>query len=309
MPDIDPAIVPDATTLAPPGGARATRRADPGTDATGETATPAGLVRAAPLAPRRFGAVNWLGLWTLYAKEVHRFLKVFTQTVFAPTVTTLLFLAIFSLALGGAARQVAGMPFIHFLAPGLIMMAIVQNSFANTSSSMMIAKIQGSIVDMLMPPLSPAELTAAFVLGGATRGVMVGVTVALATWIFIPLRLLDIGAVIFFAVAASVMLSLMGLVVAIWADKFDHMAAITNFVITPLAFLSGTFYSVERLPEPWYTVSQLNPFFYMIDGFRYGFTGHVDGSVAIGVAGLVLCNVGLWALCHRMFSIGYRLKE
>jgi ABC-2 type transport system permease protein len=262
-----------------------------------------------PVAPRHFGRVNWIGLWTLYKKEVHRFMKVFTQTVLAPTVTTLLFLAIFSLALGGANRVVGGMPFVEFLAPGLIMMAIVQNAFANTSSSMMIAKIQGSIVDLLMPPLNPGELTLAFVMGGVTRGALVGVAVGLATWIFVPLRVVDVAALVFFALAASVMLSLMGLLAAIWSDKFDHMAAITNFVITPLAFLSGTFYSVERLPEPWHTVSQFNPFFYMIDGFRSAFIGHADGSLAIGVAVLLVCNGALWALCHTLFKVGYKLKE
>jgi ABC-2 type transport system permease protein len=272
--------------------------------------TQARLAATAPgAARRRIGAVNWIGLWTLYAKEVRRFLKVPAQTVLAPTATTLLFLAIFSLALGGAVREVHGVPFMTFLAPGLVMMAIVQNAFANTASSVMISKVQGNIVDMLIPPLSPGELTLAFALGGVTRGLAVGVAVGLATLFFVSLGVHDALVLVFYAVAASLMLSLIGLATGIWADKFDQMAAVTNFVITPLAFLSGTFYSIDRLPEPWHTVSLLNPFFYMIDGMRYAFIGRADGSIAIGVAVLVAINLGLWVLCWRMFASGYKIKD
>jgi len=269
---------------------------------TGDTG--AGSVRVRELDP-----VNWLGTWTLYRKEVRRFLKVGTQTVVAPAATTLLFLAIFSLALGGAVRQVAGIPFLEFLAPGMIMMAIVQNAFANTTSTIMIGKMQGVIVDMLMPPLSPAEMSFALTLGGVTRGLCVGIVVAFAMALFVPMRMHDPLAAVFFAIAASAMLSLTGLIAGIWAEKFDHVAAITNFVVTPLAFLSGTFYSVERLPGIWHTVSQWNPFFYMIDGFRYAFIGRSDGSVALGVVVLLGCNAALaWAL-HRMLVTGYKLKD
>jgi ABC-2 type transport system permease protein len=260
-------------------------------------------------ARRRIGAVNWIGLWTLYAKEVRRFLKVPAQTVLAPTASTLLFLVIFALALGGAVREVHGVPFMTFLAPGLIMMAIVQNAFANTASSVMISKVQGNIVDMLISPLSPGELTLAYALGGVTRGLAVGVAVGLATLFFVPLGVHDVVALVFYAVAASLMLSLIGLATGIWADKFDQMAAVTNFVITPLAFLSGTFYSIDRLPEPWHTVSLLNPFFYMIDGMRYAFIGRADGSIAVGVAVLVAISLGLWVLCWRMFATGYKIKD
>jgi len=258
---------------------------------------------------RTIGPVNWLGLWTLYVKEVRRFLKVYTQTIIAPAVTTLIFLSIFSLALGGAVRKVGEVPFMVFLAPGLVMMAIVQNSFANTSSTMMIGKVQGCIVDLLMPPLSPSELAFAFVMGGVTRGVLVAVVTATAMSLFVPLTIHDYAALIFYALSASVMLSLMGLMAGIWADKFDSMASVTNFVITPLAFLSGTFYSVQRLPDPWFTISQINPFFYMIDGFRYAFIGIADGSLLIGVFVLVICDVFLWLMVHRMFVSGYKLKE
>jgi ABC-2 type transport system permease protein len=261
------------------------------------------------LAPRQFGLVNWIGLWTLYVKEVRRFAKVFGQTVMAPTVTSLLFLAIFALALGGAVREIGGVPYVQFLVPGLVMMAMAQNAFANTSSSIMIAKVQGNIVDMLMPPLSAAELTVAFTLGGVTRGLLVGLVTSLGMLPFAPMAVHDLAALLFYALAASTMMSLIGIVTAIWSDKFDQMAAVTNFVITPLAFLSGTFYSVERLPPVWYVVSHLNPFFYMIDGFRYGLTGHADGSLIAGAAVLVAVNLALGLVCYTMFATGYKLKE
>jgi ABC-2 type transport system permease protein len=266
------------------------------------------MTLAIPPVPRALGAINWLGLWTLYVKEVRRFAKVATQTVIAPVVTTLLFLAIFALALGGATREVGGVPFAQFLAPGLVMMAMVQNAFANTSSSLLISKIQGNIVDVVMPPLSAGELTLAFAAGGVTRGLAVGLAVALAMAVFVPMEVQHPFLVLFHAFAASLMLSLVGLLAGIWAEKFDQMAAITNFVITPFAFLSGTFYSVERLPEFWRVAAHFDPFFYMIDGFRYGFIGHADASLALGAAVLIAADILLWALVYAWFRRGYKLK-
>jgi ABC-2 type transport system permease protein len=257
---------------------------------------------------RHFGAVNWLGFWTLYMREVRRFLKVGMQTVAAPVVTTLLFLAIFLLAMGGQQRHVGDIPYVEFLAPGLIMMAMAQNAFANTSSSLMIAKVQGNIVDVLMPPLSPAELTWGFALGGVTRGVLVGVVVAAAMALFVPLPLAAPVFVVFHALAASLLLSLLGLLGGIWADKFDHIAAVTNFVVTPLSFLSGTFYSIERLPPPWHLFALWNPFFYMIDGFRYGFIGRADGPLRLGVVVKLGINVWLLSFCYSLIARGYKLK-
>jgi ABC-2 type transport system permease protein len=257
----------------------------------------------------RIGRVNWIGLRTLYLKEVQRFVKVATQTLLAPVVTTLLFLAVFSLALGGAARQVGGVPFIEFLAPGLIMMAIAQNSFANTASSVLISKVQGSIVDMLMPPVSAGEFTLAYVLAGATRGVCVGIVVALAMLPFAGFGIAHAWAIVYYAVAASLMLSLLGLLGGLWADKFDHMAAVTNFVITPLAFLSGTFYSIERLPTLFHRIALANPFFFMIDGFRYGFIGHADGTIWAGAAALAAIDAAFWLLCLLLVRRGYKLKS
>ena len=258
--------------------------------------------------PRRIGAVNWTGLWTLYKKEVRRFLKVFTQTVAAPVVTTLLFYAVFALALGGIVRQVGAVSFMEFLAPGLVMMSMVQNAFANTSSSVVIAKVQGNIVDVLMPPLSSTELAVGYVAGGVTRGMLVGAVTFLAITPFVPIGLHDPVFIVFHGVAASMLLSLLGLVAGIWSEKFDHIAAVTNFVVTPLAFLSGTFYTIDRLPENWQVVAHLNPFFYMIDGFRYGFIGQSDGTLGIGLAVMVTTNVALWVLVLRMLTTGYKLK-
>ena len=261
-----------------------------------------------PPAPWVIGAVNWRGLWTLYLKEVRRFLNVYTQTLLAPIVTTLLFLAIFTLALGRSVQSAGGVGYAEFLAPGLIMMAIMQNAFANTSSSLVIAKVQGNIVDMLMPPLSASELALAHAAGGVTRGVLVGLAVGLAMWAFVPLGLHSPWLILFFAVNASLMLALLGMIGGIWAEKFDHIAAVTNFVITPLSFLSGTFYSIERLPDGWEAIAHFNPFFYLIDGFRYGFIGHADGLPGIGAAVVLVVNLALWLLAYRMIATGYRLK-
>jgi ABC-2 type transport system permease protein len=262
-----------------------------------------------PPAPRPIGRFNLRGAWANYVKEVRRFFKVGFQTLVAPVITTLLFLAVFSLALGRAVTEIGGVPFTQFLAPGLIMFAIIQNAFANTSSSMMISKIQGNIVDVLMSPLSPGELTAGFVLGGATRGLLVGLVVALAMSAFVPLAVVDLGMVLLHAVAGSLMLSSLGLITAIWAEKFDHVASITNFVVTPLSFLSGTFYSIDRLPGMWHNVALANPFFYLIDGFRYGFVGHADAPLWVGAAVVIGVDVVLLVICHRMFASGYKLKS
>jgi ABC-2 type transport system permease protein len=258
--------------------------------------------------PRRFGAVNWRGLWTLYLKEVRRFLNVFTQTLLAPTVTALLFLAIFALALGGAGREVAGLNYVEFLAPGLIIMAMMQNAFANTSSSVVVSKVQGNIIDLLMAPLSPGELTLGLAGGGVTRGLLVGLVTGLAMSHFVPLAPRHPLFVLYYGVNATLMLALLGMIGGIWAEKFDHIAAVTNFVITPLTFLSGTFYSIERLPEVWQAVAHLNPFFYLIDGFRYGFLDRADTHPLLGMAVVLAVNLGLCLVAYRMLATGYRLK-
>ena len=258
--------------------------------------------------PRQLGAVNWLGLWSLYLKEVRRFAKVATQTIVSPLVTTLLYLVIFSLALGRSLPQLGGVTYAQFLMPGLIMMAMAQNSFANTSSSLVISKVQGNIVDLLMPPLSAGELTIGLAAGGLTRGLAVGITSSVVLRIFLPYAIHDWFFVIFNAVTASLMLAFLGILAGLWAEKFDQMAAVTNFVITPLSFLSGAFYSTDRLPDFWRHVAHLNPFFYMIDGFRYGFIGHADGSLAVGVAVLAGADLLLGLAIWRLIARGYKLR-
>jgi ABC-2 type transport system permease protein len=273
-----------------------------------DTLSPPAAGHLAAPSPRRYGRVNWMGLWTLMARETRRFLKVYSQTILAPAVTTLLMLAIFALSFRGAVRVVAGVPFAEFLAPGLIMMAMVQNAFANTSSSLMIAKIQGSIVDSLMPPLSATELTLGFAAGGVVRGLVVGLGVAAALLPFVPIHIAHPGYVIFYALAASLLLSLVGVAGAVWGEKVDHVQAVTNFVVSPLAFLSGTFYTIDRLPQPWHTLAQWDPFFYMIDGFRFGFIDRAEANLGLGITVLVVANAALFALCHWMFRTGYKLR-
>jgi ABC-2 type transport system permease protein len=265
-----------------------------------------------PPAARIMGHINWIGLWTLLMKEIRRFMKVYLQTVAAPVMTTLLYYLVFAVAMsstGGSANPVGQVQLFTFLAPGLIMMGMSQNAFANTSSSVMIAKVQGNIVDVLMTPISPVELALALVLGGIARGLVVGVATALAIDLLIPVRIHDFVAVFGFAVLANMMLALLGVIGAIWADKFDHIAAVTNFIVMPLTFLSGTFYSVDRFRPALRTIAHFNPFFYMIDGFRYGFIGHADAPLLLGAAVLVAVNLALWAVVLRMLISGYKLKS
>ncbi|MEO1040096.1 MAG: ABC transporter permease [Pseudomonadota bacterium] len=258
--------------------------------------------------PRAVGAVNWLGLWTLYKKEVRRFLKVAFQTVLAPVATTLLFMLVFSLAIGAQRGEINGVAFTAFLAPGLAMMGILNNAFANSSSSLIVSKVQGNTVDFLMPPLSPGELATAFIAGAMTRGIMVGAVTLAVIIPFIALPVSHVWAVIFFGLSAAAMLAMVGVIAGVWAEKFDHLAVITNFVIMPLTFLSGTFYSIEILPEPFYTISHFNPFFFMIDGFRYGFIGVSDGSPLVGGMVITAINLALLIACYLLLRSGWRLK-
>jgi ABC-2 type transport system permease protein len=253
--------------------------------------------------------INWIGTATLYKRETWRFLKVWNQTLVAPMITTCIFLAIFALALGGNARMIHDMHYVDFIAPGLIIMAMVQNAFANTSSSFMIAKLQGVIIDWLTPPFSAAELTFGFMLGGITRGLLVGCTVAFAMALFVHIEVHSILFLLFFAIASTMMLALLGIITGIFGNTPDQVSAITNFVVTPLSFLSGTFYSVRDLPQFFQAISHANPFFYMIDGFRFSMTGVSDSNPMLGVAVLTASNLVLFATAHRMFARGWRLKS
>ena len=257
--------------------------------------------------PRTIGAVNWRGMWELYLKEVRRFWKVIFQTVAAPVITTLMFLLMMVFAFGRGSTQIAGYPFEDFLVPGLVIMTMIQNAFANTSSSILVSKVQGNIVDVLMPPLSAFELTVAWTLGGMTRGLVVGVACAAAMAMFAHLHVYSLGMIIFHACAGCLFMAMAGVLTAVWADKFDHMAAVTNFIVTPLTFLSGTFYTVDRLP-PWAQfLAHYNPFFYNIDGFRYGFLGHESRPVT-GIVVLLGLNIVMFIWTYRMIKSGYKLK-
>ena len=260
-----------------------------------------------PPEPRAYKGVNWDGLRALYIREVRRFWKVGLQTLAAPIVTALLYMMVFVVAVGGS-RKVEGVPFGAFLAPGLIMMQILNNAFSNCSSSLLQAKMNGLIGDFLTPPLSPGELVAGFAFGALTRGVVVGTVAALAIFPFAHVGFAHIWAIAYFSVGAALIMGLLGAMTAIWSEKFDHIAAVTNFIVMPMTFLSGTFYLVKNLPEPFRTVSQFNPFFYLIAGFRYGFTGHMDGSLDVGVALTAALVAALWVITWRMFVTGYKLK-
>ena len=254
--------------------------------------------------------VNWVGLRTLYIKEVRRFFKVQLQTVWAPALTTLLFLVIFTVALGRGDREVLGVPFNAFLAPGLIVMGMIQNAFANSSFSLLVGKIQGTIVDYLMPPLSTLELLIALVGGAVTRAFCVGAAVWAAMWLWgIDVLPEHFWAILYFGLMGSIMLAFFGVLTSIWAEKFDHAAAVTNFVVAPLALLSGTFYTIERLDPIFQSVSALNPFFYVISGFRYGFIGATDSDLTTGVIVLLSLNIGLCAICYSLLVRGWKIKS
>lgn len=259
---------------------------------------------------------NRIGLWSLYMKEVRRFLKVQTQTVWAPAVTTLLFLVIFTVAMGRGDRMVLGVHFATFVAPGLIMMGMMQNAFANSSFSLLAGKLQGTIVDLLMPPLTNAELMIGIVAAAVTRAVMVGgaVALAMALWPGIDMMAAHPWAIVWFGLMGSLMLSLMGLLTSLWAEKFDHAAAVTNFVVAPLSLLSGTFYVIHNLSPAFQAISRANPFFYMISGFRFGFIGQSDigntnHDVAMAAIGVGVLNLVLGFVTYRILKSGWKLKS
>jgi len=259
-------------------------------------------------AARNFGAVNWLGLATLYKKEVRRFMKVAPQTVLAPIISNLLFMTVFVLAFSERRVGGSGEDFAAFLAPGLVMLGILTNSAANSSSSLMTGKMMGSIVDVLMPPLSHVELALGYIGGAVTRGLLVAVATALALFIFTPMIPMHWWAVIYFAFAAALAMGMVGVLSGIWAEKFDQLAVVNQFIILPMSYLSGTFYHIDILPPLFHKLSLMNPLFYLIDGFRYGFTGQADGNVMVGVILMAVINLVLFLFVLRVFKSGWRLK-
>jgi len=274
---------------------------------------PSNWVRTAPGVPV-IRNVNWGGLATLYVKEVRRFFKVQLQTIWAPAVTTLLFLVIFTVALGRSGREVTlhgvHVPFADFLAPGLIVMGMLQNAFANSSFSLLVGKVQGTIVDYLMPPLSTGELMLGMAGASVTRALLVGMAVWLAMllWPGVHVAPSHVWAVLWFGLMGSLMLSFLGLITSIWAEKFDHAAAVGNFVVAPLSLLSGTFYAIDNLSPAFQAISHANPFFYVISGFRYGFLGVADSPVMLGALLLLAINLALGGLCYALLSAGWKIK-
>ena len=257
---------------------------------------------------RRFGSINWIGVWTLYQKEVLRFLNVWIQTIFSPLITSLLFLLVLSLAIGNERENVLGVSFINFLAPGLIAMQVIQQSFSHSSSSIMIGKIQGNIVDVLYAPLTAGEVTMAIILAASTRSIIIATISIIIFSLIIDLSIISFAYIIIFTFLSSFILGAVGLVAGLWAEKFDHMASVTNFIIVPLSFLSGTFYSIDRLPPILHIISKLNPFFYMIDGFRYGFIGKSDGSIFYGIIYLTILSFITWFISYLLYKRGYKIK-
>jgi len=252
-------------------------------------------------------AAGLIGFWTLFYKEVLRFWKVGFQTVAAPVLTAMLYLLIFSHVLEGHVR-VLGLPYTAFLVPGLVMMSLLQNAFANSSSSLIQSKVTGSIVFVLLPPISYRAFWAAYVLAAVVRGLVVALGVLFVTAWFADLQFASPAWIVVFALLGGGMLGTLGVVAGIWADKFDQLAAFQNFLIMPLTFLSGVFYSIHSLPSFWQDVSRFNPIFYMIDGFRYGFFGVSDVPPWTSFAVVGICLMLVSAFTLALLKSGYKLR-
>ena len=258
---------------------------------------------------RKFGLVNWIGFRTLYIKEVSRFLVVWAQTLLSPLISSLLFLSVLSLALGNERGEVLGFSFISFLAPGLIAMSIIQQSFSHSVSSLMIAKIQGNITDTLFAPLSAVEVSLAIILAAVTRSIVILIISIIVFSLIVEIYIHSIFYIFVGAFLGSFILGALGFITGLWAEKFDHTATITNFIVTPLSFLSGVFYSIDRLPAFFQSISKINPFFFIIDITRFGFLGVSDGSIVFGLFYLTILAFVMWFLSYYLYKIGYKIKS
>jgi len=258
---------------------------------------------------KKFGFINWIGFKSLWFKECNRFMAVWQQTLLSPLVSSLLFLSVLSLALGNDRGEVLGHSFITFLAPGLIAMSILTQSFSHSVSSLMIGKIQGNIVDMLYAPLSALEVSMAIILAALTRGFLIAIISIGVFSLIVELTINNTLFIFIFGFLSAFILGSLGFIAGLWAEKFDHTATVTNFVITPLSFLSGVFYSIDKLPEFFQTISYINPFFYMIDGFRYGFLGESDGSISLGLIYLIILSIVMWYVAFYLYKKGYKIKS
>jgi len=267
------------------------------------------LNRKYQISVRRFGFINWIGFKSLWLKECNRFMVVWQQTLLSPLVSSLLFLSVLSLALGNNKGDVLGFSFISFLAPGLIAMSILTQSFSHSVSSLMIGKIQGNIVDMLYAPLSALEVSMAIILAAITRSLLIALISIAVFSLIVEIPIYNIIYIFIFGFLSSFILGSLGFITGLWAEKFDHTATVTNFIITPLSFLSGVFYSIDKLPNFFQTISKINPFFYMIDGFRYGFLGAADGSISVGIMYLTILSFIMWFIAFYLYKKGYKIKS
>jgi|TARA_B110000438_G_C15761870_1_gene627692 ABC-2 type transport system permease protein len=256
----------------------------------------------------KFGLINWIGFKSLWLKECKRFISVWAQTLLSPLISSLLFLSVLTLALGNDRADILGYSFISFLAPGLIAMSLITQSFSHTVSSLMIGKIQGNLVDTLYAPVSPLEVSLALILAAVTRSFLIAIISILVFSIIVEIHIFNIFYIFIFGFLSSFILGSVGFVTGLWAEKFDHTATVTNFVIAPLSFLSGSFFLIDRLPVFFQTISSFNPFFYMIDGFRYGFLGASDGSINFGLIYLTFLAFVSWLLAWYLYKIGYKIK-
>jgi len=257
---------------------------------------------------KRFG-INWVGTYTLYIKETLRFLTVFGQTIIGPVVTSILFLSVISLALGEDRPNVLGVSFIEFLAPGLIAMQVIQQAFSHSSSSLLMGKMMGTIVDIIGAPLSAAEVTLAVILASVTRALMISIISIIIFSLIIEIEIKNYLIFFTYLFLSGFIMGAAGFIAGLWADKFDHMATATNFIIVPLSFLSGTFYSIERLPSILNILSKYNPFFHMIDGFRYSFINNMDGSIKFSLIYLTILSILTWFIAYKLYKKGYKIKS
>ena len=257
---------------------------------------------------RRFG-INWVGIYSLYLKETLRFLTVFGQTIIGPVVTAILFLLVISLAIGDERSNVLGVPFIQFLAPGLIAMQVIQQSFSHSSSSLLMGKVMGNIVDLIGAPLSASEVSLTIILASVTRAIIISVISIIIFSLIIEIEIKNYLIFILYLFLTSFIMGGAGFIAGLWAEKFDNMATVTNFIIVPLSFLSGTFYSINRLPEYLNKLSYYNPFFHMIDGFRYAFIENLDGSLNFGIIYLSILSFVIWFIAYLLYKKGYKIKN
>ena len=265
-------------------------------------------IKYKPMA-RRFGIINWVGMWSLYKKEVLRFINVIGQTILGPIMTAGLFLLVISLAVGGERSDVLGVNYINFLFPGLICMQFLTQAFSHSASSLLMGKVMGNIVDMITAPLSSLEVTLALILAAVTRSIMIAAVSITVFSFFINIEFYNIFYILIYLFLGSFFLGAAGFICGLYTEKFDEMSSITSFVIQPAVFLSGSFYSINKLPKFLQVISEYNPFFYMIDGFRYGFIGQSDGSITFGLIYILTLSIVTWFISYFLYKNGYKIKS